>query len=142
MSIYDDHAKRFLKNCGIRITGKYKGRYVPLWDKEPHSTWEIVLHRESPQKGERQAIFITFYQSHADKYKTPTAYDVLARLCKSDCGSYQDFCIEMGLPRYDEETGDYDMKSYSMYTGACHEYAELKTFFTRPGEWEELEEIY
>lgn len=34
------------------------------------------------------------------------------------------------------------MLSYSMYTGACHEYAELKTFFTRPGEWEELEEIY
>ena len=48
----------------------------------------------------------------------------------------------MGLPRYDEETGDYDMVSYSKYTGACHEYAELKTFFTRPGEWEELEEIY
>lgn len=105
MSIYDDHAKRFLKDCGIRITGKYKGRYVPLWDKEPHSTWEIVLRREDRQKGERHAIFITFYQSHADQHKTPTAYDVLACLCKSDCGSYQDFCEDMGLPRYDEETG-------------------------------------
>lgn len=106
MSIYDDHAKRFLKDCGIRITGKYKGRYVPLWDKEPHSTWEIVLRREDRQKGERHAIFITFYQSHADKYKTPTAYDVLACLCKSDCGAYRDFCEDMGLPEYDEETGN------------------------------------
>lgn len=48
----------------------------------------------------------------------------------------------MGLPEYDEETGERNMVSYSMYTGACHEYAELKTFFTRPGEWEELEAIY
>ena len=120
----------------------HKGTYVPLWDKEPHSTWEIVLHRESPQKGERQAIFITFYQSHADKYKTPTAYDVLACLCKSDCGTYEDFCEDMGLPEYDEETGERNMDSYCQYTAACHEYAELKTFFTRPGEWEELEEIY
>lgn len=142
MSIYTEHAKRFLKNCGIRITGKYKGMFTPLWDDKQHSTWEIVLHRESPQKGERQAIFITFYQSLANRGKTPTAHDVLACLCKSNCGSYQDFCIEMGLPRYDEETGDYDMKSYSIFTGACNEYAELKTFFTRPGEWEELEEIY
>jgi hypothetical protein len=142
MSIYTEHAKRFLASCGIRITGKYKGRYVPLWDKEPHSTWEIVLRREDRQKGERHAIFITFYQSHADQHKTPTAYDVLACLCKSDCGSYQDFCEDMGLPEYDEETGERNMVSYSMYTGACHEYAELKTFFTRPGEWEELEEIY
>lgn len=38
MSIHTEHAKRFLASCGIRITGKYKGRYVPLWDKEPHST--------------------------------------------------------------------------------------------------------
>lgn len=142
MSIYTEHAKRFLASCGIRITGKYKGRYVPLWDTEPHSTWEIVLRREDRQKGERHAIFITFYQSLANRGKTPTAYDVLACLCKSDCGSYQDFCEDMGLPGYDEETGERNMVSYSMYTGACHEYAELKTFFTRPGEWEELEEIY
>lgn len=47
-----------------------------------------------------------------------------------------------GAKRFAYVEGDYDMKSYSMYTGACHEYAELKTFFTRPGEWEELEEIY
>lgn len=33
------------------------------------------------------------------------AVDVLACLCKSDCGSYQDFCEDMGLPEYDEETG-------------------------------------
>ena len=71
MSIYTEHAKRFLENCGIRITGKYKGRYVPLWDTEPHSTWEIVLRREDRQKGERQAIFITFFQSHANQHKTP-----------------------------------------------------------------------
>lgn len=116
MSIYDDHAKRFLKSCGIRITGKYKGRYVPLWDKEPHSTWEIVLRREDRQKGEKDAVFITFYQSHADQHKTPTAYEV--------------------------DTGEYNMDSYCKYTGACHEYANLKSFFTRPGEWEELEEIY
>ena len=45
MSIYTEHAKRFLENCGIRITGKYKGMFTPLWDKEQHSTWEIVLHR-------------------------------------------------------------------------------------------------
>lgn len=141
MSIYTEHAKRFLKSCGIRITGKYKGRYVPLWDKEHHSTWEIVLHREDRQKGEKDAVFITFYQALAS-HKAPTAYDVLACLCKSDCGTYKEFCNDMGLPMYDEETGDYDMKSYSMYTGACHEYAELKSFFTRPGEWEELEEIY
>ena len=141
MSIYTEHAKRFLENCGIRITGKYKGRYVPLWDKEHHSTWEIVLHREDRQKGEKDAVFITFYQALAS-YKAPTAYDVLACVCKSDCGTYEEFCNDMGLPMYDDETGERDMKSYSMYTGACHEYAELKTFFTRPGEWEELEEIY
>lgn len=116
--------------------------FTPLWDKEQHSTWEIVLRREDPRKGERREIFITFYQSHADRHKTPTAYDVLACLCKSDCGTYQDFCEEMGLPGYDEYTGERNMDSYSKYTGACHEYANLKSFFTRAGEWEELEEIY
>lgn len=68
MSIYTEHAKRFLENCGIRITGKYKGMFTPLWDKEPHSTWEIVLRREDRRKGEKDAIFITYYQSHAVKY--------------------------------------------------------------------------
>ena len=116
--------------------------FTPLWDDKQHSTWEIVLHREDRQKGERHAIFITFYQSLANRGKTPTAYDVLACLCKSDCGTYEEFCNDMGLPEYDEETGERNMLSYSAYTGACHEYAELKTFFTRPGEWEELEEIY
>lgn len=142
MSIYTEHAKRFLASCGIRITGKYKGMFTPLWDDKQHSTWEIVLHREDRQKGERHAIFITFYQSLANRGKTPSAYDVLACLCKSACGTYEDFCEDMGLPMYDDETGERNMVSYSMYTGACHEYAELKTFFTRPGEWEELEEIY
>lgn len=142
MSIYDDHAKKFLASCGIRITGKYKGMFTPLWDDKAHSTWEIVLHREDPRKGERREIFITFYQSHADRHKTPTAYDVLACVCKSDCGSYRDFCDEMGLPAYEVDTGEYNMDSYCKYTGACHEYANLKSFFTRPGEWEELEEIY
>lgn len=106
MSIYTEHAKRFLASCGIRITGKYKGRYVPLWDKEPHSTWEIVLRREDRQKGERHAIFITFYQSHADKYKTPTAYDVLACLCKSDCGSYPDFVKIWDCPSMTRKRGN------------------------------------
>lgn len=142
MSIYTEHAKRFLENCGIRITGKYKGMYTPLWDDKQHSTWEIVLHREDRQKGERHAIFITFYQSLANRGKTPTAYDILACVCKSPCGSYIEFCQAYGLPLYDEETGDYDMKSYSMYGGVIQEYADLKSFFTRPGEWEELEEIY
>ena len=48
MSIYTEHAKRFLKSCGIRITGKYKGMYTPLWDKEQHSTWEIATLVKNP----------------------------------------------------------------------------------------------
>lgn len=142
MSTYTEHAKRFLENCGTRITVKYKGMFTPLWDDKQHSTWEIVLHREDRQKGERHAIFITFYQSLANRGKTPTAYDVLACLCKSPCDSYIEFCQAYGFPMYDEETGDYDMRSYSTYGGVIQEYADLKSFFTRPGEWEELEEIY
>lgn len=141
MSIYDDHAKRFLKNCGIRITGKYKGRYVPLWDKEPHSTWEIVLHRESPQKGERQAIFITFYQSHADKYKTPTAYDVLANLIKGDVGTFDDFCIMFGYDKYDE-TGKINQTAKRVYNCYVKEYKRVLAFFTRPDEMYRLYDIY
>lgn len=79
MSIYTEHAKRFLASCGIRITGKYKGMFTPLWDDKKHSTWEIVLHREDRQKGERHAIFITFYQSLANRGKTPTAYETSNR---------------------------------------------------------------
>lgn len=140
MSKHTEKAKRFLENCGIRITRKFKGTFTPLWDKDPHSTWEIVLHREDRQKGERHAIFLTFYQSHANRGKTPTAYAVLACLCKSPCGSYVEFCQAHGLPLYDE-TGDYDLASRSMYGGVIQEYADLKSFFTRPGEWEELIEI-
>ena len=75
----------------------------------------------------------------AAKYKgkkpagSPTAYDVLASVQKSDVGTFHDFCGGFG---YDEDS----RKAEQTYQAVCKEYQKTQKFFTS-AELEEMQDI-
>lgn len=68
-----------------------------------------------------------------DKFKEPTAYDVLACLQKYDVGSLSDFCSEFG---YDEDS----KKAGKVYVAVCKEYDNVCKIWT-DDEISQLQEI-
>lgn len=65
--------------------------------------------------------------------ETPTAYDILSCITKSDPGTFRDFCGDYG---YDEDS----MRANRIYLAVQKEYASAAKFFTAE-ELDELQEI-
>ena len=101
MSDYEEKANKFLEAHGISFKAIYISDDCPDWCDDSHihgDKYEASFSREG-----REDLKLFFWNSYHDKMKgiSPVAYDVLAAITKTDPGSFEDFCDELG---YDSDS--------------------------------------
>ena len=90
-SDYETKALQFAERWGVELSVKhYKYDKYLAEDTQKRHIFKFSIKTAN---GEYSA---TFGQSLADGEKTPTTYDILSALTKSDPGTYKDFCAEFG----------------------------------------------
>ena len=90
-SDYETKALQFAERWGVELSVKhYKYDKYFAEDTQKRHIFKFSIKTAN---GEYSA---TFGQSLADGEKTPTTYDILSALTKSDPGTYKDFCAEFG----------------------------------------------
>lgn len=87
------------------------------------------IYRCSFKRG-KSSFTVTFGQSIANTGSTPSAYDVLACLQKSDPGDILEFCDNFG---YNPDSRTVE----KIYRAVCAEWSKVNAFFTN----EEIERI-
>lgn len=119
-SPYEKQANDLLSEMGVSFTSKFKrhGKYF-IGDNDTRDIYACVFARDT------DTLTITFGQSisNSNGITPPTAYDVLACLTKSDPGTFENFCSEMG---YDSDS----RKAEKIYKSVCEEWAKVTQFFT------------
>jgi hypothetical protein len=125
-SSYEKQANDFLIKYGITFSAKFKktAKYFPD-DEQERDIYTCKFKRAEGW------FSITFGQSLANAGKSPTAYDVLTCLTKSDPGSFEDFCDNCG---YDTDS----RKAMKIYKSVYKEWLKVGAFFTE----EELNELH
>lgn len=125
---YQKQANDFAKKHGITLTvvgePEYKKHFVD--DKEYRYVFKMKLKRNG------KSYTFDFGQSINAGSETPTMYDVLTCLQKSDVGSFENFCSEFG---YDNDS----RKAEKVYKAVCKEYEAVEKLFSDI--LEELQEI-
>lgn len=118
-SPYEKQANDFLKSHNITFSAKFAGhgKHFPDDDKPRAQFWCTFTDEN------RHSFRVKFGQSHANGEKYPTAYDVLACLTKSDPGTLENFCSEMG---YDLDS----KKAERIYNSVREEWENVFNFFT------------
>lgn len=136
MTDYQKQAQDFMDKTGTTMTAHKLGHF-PYFDddKKPRDVYEITLTRQN-KPGDFKPVKsykFRYGQSIAESgKKTPTPYDVLACLTKSDPGTFRDFCADFG---YDEDS----RKAEKVYFDVQEEYRNVMRLF---GDViEELQEI-
>ena len=136
MNEYTEKAEAFLKKHGIKFKAVRTG-YGPYFpdDKESRDIYRLELLRASFRRGEYAPTSKAQRASFRDTKngEAPTAYDLLARITKSDPGTFEDFCGNFG---YDTDS----RRAERIYKGVCREWQKVQRFFTAE-EIEELQEI-
>ena len=133
MSDYEEKANKFLEAHGISFKAIYISDDCPDWCDDSHihgDKYEASFSREG-----REDLKLFFWNSYHDKMKgiSPVAYDVLAAITKTDPGSFEDFCDELG---YDSDS----RKAEATYKAVKAEWEKVNLFFALD-EIEALEEI-
>lgn len=127
-SPYEKQANDILTGMGVKFSAKFKDHAKYFHDdKEARDIYTVQFRRG------RNAFSITFGQSIANQGTPPTAYDVLACLTKSDPGTFEDFCYEMG---YDTDS----KRAEKTHSAVWAEWTKVNAFFT-DDEIEQLQEI-
>jgi hypothetical protein len=124
---YNKQATDFLQfsNTTILVRFKEPGLYFPT-DKVVRDIYNVTL------KNEKNTFRFTFGQS-VNSLDEPTAYDVLSCITKYDCGTFAEFCSEVGY--------DVDSRSaYKIYKAVMKEWKNIEKMFT-PTELEVLRNI-
>lgn len=132
MSEYTEQAENFLKQHGIKFKASMApDNTCPLWCDGKHvhgNRHRITFSRD----GNRfQIMFWNSLNDAPIRGVSPSAYDVLACLTKSDPGYFEDFCSEYG---YDTDS----RKALATHKAVVREWEKVSGFFTD----DEITELY
>lgn len=125
---YELQGKQFLEETGTTMeVGEPEFGLHFDDDEKPRYRFPVTFKRG------KKRFTLTFGQSYAAGDKTPTAYDVLSCLTKSDPGTFEDFCSEFG---YDSDS----RKVERIYKAVCKEWKQVSDMWTAD-EIEKMQEI-
>lgn len=115
---HDMMANDIMEAMGITMTATFSkhAKYFPE-DTETRDIYKITLWHNG------ESYSFTFGQSIAGTGTSPTAYDVLASIQKSDPGTFEDFCGDFG---YDTDS----RKGEKIYKAVADEYKNVSRLFT------------
>lgn len=124
-SPYEKQANDLLASIGVEFSAKFQRHGKHFAGEEENR--DIFSCRFSRADSPRDYFTLSFGQSitNSDGHGStpPTAYDVLACLTKSDPGTFENFCSEMG---YDSDS----RKAEKIYKLVCEEWRKVNQFFT------------
>ena len=125
---YQKQGTDFLKETGIRFKVSFVD-HAPYFedDKESRDIYRITLSRRG------RSFSFKFGQSINETGKTPRPYDVLSCIEKSDPGTFEDFCWNMG---YDQDS----LRVERIYKAVVKQWHKVSGFFNQ-AELDILKEI-
>jgi hypothetical protein len=130
---YAVQAARLLESMGVEFSPRRVGAKCPQWcDGKQHIHGDRYII-EFTRGGTK--LTIEFWNSWIDRNagKDPEAYDVIACMEKSDPGTFEDWCADLG---YDTDP----RKSEKTWRACVNQWLKVRAFFTAE-EIEQLQEV-
>ncbi|MCM1178677.1 MAG: hypothetical protein NC347_00335 [Clostridium sp.] len=129
-SEYEKLAEDFCERRETTVDIQFDCRVPQPWGNKPYcvNRYKVKIKRHN------KTMTILFYNSvfNTERGESPTTYNILSCLQKSDPGTFRDFCLEFGY--------DYDSrKAEQTYHAVRKEWLNVKALFGDV--LEELEEI-
>jgi hypothetical protein len=112
------------KHYRCTISGKDRGHIAfDFWNSYADEAFNAEKKAYTSKVGRWSVHGKPSEKYFTDKYRTPTAYDLLSCIEKNDPGTLKDFCDNFGY-------SDDSMKAFDVYRAVQEEYAKFRRFFT------------